>query len=417
YFCIAANTRWGEENPELSYGTPSSYHIPYTDDYLAYLSAAITDAIKTTGIDGFMIDWVWMPRRSSTKGKWIDAEKKLYQQLMGEAFPGEDKLTREQELAYGRKAIDRCWKAIHKAAKTADPDSIIWLTTNHVNHPLVKDSDMYKEVDWLMGETGRLDEILPLRSIVGEDTRLITCLSDFGGNDPTSAVPEAIEAGVGLYGYAKPTNSRGTIDLEKIFPKQLSELGGNFKRIAIMARAYHGLSIDAIWKDGKLVEPENPPAFRMRFKGRRGFSDQGRIEFGKDKATLDIHTPYQMGRAQLTRVGDQWPSTIAVRFVRRHPDRPHANEFRVANGKIGVGIVQEDKVHAIAGEWLDQLDLDKPWKGEGFLNGGKPEKPIPVNRTQASTTADRVEFVIPSIITEGNPPVITFEWGYNGGVR
>lgn len=32
YFCIAANTRWGRENPELSYGTPSTYHIPYTDD-------------------------------------------------------------------------------------------------------------------------------------------------------------------------------------------------------------------------------------------------------------------------------------------------------------------------------------------------------------------------------------------------
>lgn len=100
YFCIAANTRWGKENPELSYGTPSTYHIPYTDEYLAYLSTAITDAVSTTGIDGFMIDWVWMPRRRSTEGKWLEAEKKLYQQLMGEPFPGEDKLTKQQDLAY-----------------------------------------------------------------------------------------------------------------------------------------------------------------------------------------------------------------------------------------------------------------------------------------------------------------------------
>jgi len=37
YFCIASNTRWGKEHPDLSYGTPSTYHIPHTDEYLAYL--------------------------------------------------------------------------------------------------------------------------------------------------------------------------------------------------------------------------------------------------------------------------------------------------------------------------------------------------------------------------------------------
>ena len=26
YFCIGANTRWGAEHPDLSYGTPSAYH-------------------------------------------------------------------------------------------------------------------------------------------------------------------------------------------------------------------------------------------------------------------------------------------------------------------------------------------------------------------------------------------------------
>lgn len=92
YFSIAANKRWGEENPELSYGTPSTYHLPYTDEYLAYLSAAIGDAVKSTGIDGFMIDWVWQPKRESIGGMWIEAEKRLYQHLMGEPFPGEDKL-------------------------------------------------------------------------------------------------------------------------------------------------------------------------------------------------------------------------------------------------------------------------------------------------------------------------------------
>jgi len=83
YFCISANPKWGKEHPELSYGIPADYHIPYTDEYLDYLSKSISDAVSKTGIDGFMIDWLWQPRRKSTKGKWIECEKKLYKQLMG----------------------------------------------------------------------------------------------------------------------------------------------------------------------------------------------------------------------------------------------------------------------------------------------------------------------------------------------
>jgi hypothetical protein len=125
----------------------------------AYLSEAIGDAVKTTGIDGFMIDWVWQPKRQSTQGKWIEAEKNLYRQLMGEPFPGEDQLTGEQDLAYSRKAIDRCWQTIKKAAKGANPDVIIWLTSNNLTHKHVVDSDMYREVDWLMAEAGNMAHI------------------------------------------------------------------------------------------------------------------------------------------------------------------------------------------------------------------------------------------------------------------
>jgi hypothetical protein len=116
YFCIGANQRWVKENPDYSYGTPSSVHIPYTDEYLKFLSSSISDAVKKTGMDGFMIDWVWQPKRKSTDEIWIDSEKKLYEQLMGEAFPGEKNRSKEQSLTYGQKAIDRCWATIRKAA-------------------------------------------------------------------------------------------------------------------------------------------------------------------------------------------------------------------------------------------------------------------------------------------------------------
>jgi hypothetical protein len=48
---------------------------PNTRRALALASAAIRDAVKKTGIDGFMIDWLWQPSRRATKGKWLDCEK------------------------------------------------------------------------------------------------------------------------------------------------------------------------------------------------------------------------------------------------------------------------------------------------------------------------------------------------------
>jgi len=188
YFCIASNPKWAKDHPELSYGAPATYHIPYTDEYLAYLSASIQDAVTKTGMDGFMIDWVWMPNRAATTNQWLACEKKLYQQLMGEEFPGEAKLSPEQDLAYSRKAIDRCWKVIRKAAKDANPNCIIWLTSNNTMHPHVVNSDMYKEADWLMNEGGSIKGVDDIKAMVGKHTRLITCLARWNGQDATKVV-------------------------------------------------------------------------------------------------------------------------------------------------------------------------------------------------------------------------------------
>lgn len=413
YFCISANTRWGQENPDLSYGTPSAYHIPYTDAYLKYLREVIAEAVPTTGMDGFMIDWFWMPNRQSTKGQWIEAEKALYTQLMGEPFPGEDSLTRDQDLAYSRKAIDRCWNTIREAAKGANPDCIIWLTVNNAHHPHVVDSAMYREVDWLMGEAGRLSEILKLKPIVGEHTRLITCMSDFGGPDAITEVPEAIAAGVGLYGYAKPTGANGLMPLH--FDKQLSELTGNDQRIAVLARAYRGKSLHAVWQEGDFVEPDQTLPFMIRLKGRRGFSDSARIDVEGNRAVISVNTPYHSGRAQLTRVWEKWPTFVVVRLNRKDPDTVGPTHFRIANGTVGVSIVQTNGVEVVAGELKGGLDLGQPWNAAGFLDAG--QAPIALPPVQAHTSDKVVEIVVPSTLTEANPGVISFEWDNGDRVR
>lgn len=259
YFCVGANTKWGTDHPDLSYGTPTTYHIPYTDEYLDYLEKSITDAVGTTGIDGFMFDWLWMPRRQSTQGKWLDCEKKLYEQLMNEPFPGEELLTKEQDTAYSRRALDSCWKTIRDAARKANPRCILWLTCNNVKHPHVVHSDMFKEVDWLMNEAGDMRGIDAVRSMVGEHTRLITCLALWNGQDAIKVVPEAIKAGVGLYGFTAPGADSGLVPLERFMAKPVSELKGDERSISVLARAYHGASVEALWKDGRFIEPTPEP--------------------------------------------------------------------------------------------------------------------------------------------------------------
>lgn len=250
YFCISANPVWAAAHPDQSYGSPTTYHIPYTDDYLAYLSSSIRDSVSKTGIDGFMIDWLWMPNRQATQGKWIDSEKSLYKQLMGEDFPGEEKLSKEQDLAYSRKSIDRCWKAIRKAAKDTSPDCVVWLTSNNINHPHVVNSAMYQEADWLMNESGDMKRIDAVKGMIGKHTHLITCLARWNGKDATMVVPEALAAGVGLYGFTAPRKGNGLVPLEGILTKTVSELKGDDQNIAVLARAYQGSSIDSVW-DGR----------------------------------------------------------------------------------------------------------------------------------------------------------------------
>ncbi|MCX6875697.1 MAG: hypothetical protein NTW21_18100 [Verrucomicrobia bacterium] len=67
YYCIGANTLWGQRHPDQSYGTPAdSMHIPFTRDYITYLCASVEDALKKTGMDGFMLDWI--PRPNTRPG-------------------------------------------------------------------------------------------------------------------------------------------------------------------------------------------------------------------------------------------------------------------------------------------------------------------------------------------------------------
>ena len=204
YFCIAANTRWGIEHPGESYRHMAGYHIPLTDKYLAYLKTVISEGVKT-GIDGFMIDWVWPPNQKSTKGKWIECEKQLYEQLMDEPFPGEDKLTKEKKNEYGKRSVERCWRVIHDTAKEINPDCIIWLSCNNLLSPYVPEA-MLKECDWIMNETPDAERVEKTKSKVGEHTKLMQVVTNgMGNNYNAKELFEKLETlDVDFYGFTRP---------------------------------------------------------------------------------------------------------------------------------------------------------------------------------------------------------------------
>lgn len=214
YFCVGSNTKWGLDHPELSYGTPSTPHIPYTKEYIDYLCNSITEAFEISKMDGFMIDWFWNPNVAMGKPdqlreqRWLDCEQEMFEELMGYPFPGKEKITKDLLLDYNRRAIDRCWQAIRKCAKAVSPDCYIWLSCSMLDHPEMIDHPLIKEVDWLQNEAGDKESFDAIKPYIGEHTRLITTFSEnfFNKNNlkGEDVAEYAIKENIGLYCYASP---------------------------------------------------------------------------------------------------------------------------------------------------------------------------------------------------------------------
>ena len=251
YFCAGSNTKWGLEHPDLSYGIPSSPHIPYTTQYLDYLCASIKDAIEKTDMDGVFIDWLWNPGATMEPYpplKWIDCEQVMFDELMGKPFPGKDKITPEIELEFRRNAIDRCWSRLHETVKKTKHDCIIWLTSCQLTSKDITGSKMLKQVDWVLNEAGDIATTQSVRGMLGEHTRIVTCLANWNKQDPSVVIPAALRERVGLYGFTKPVNGSTMPPVDYYLSHPVDSLKGDAKNIAVLARAYNKLSYDYVKK-------------------------------------------------------------------------------------------------------------------------------------------------------------------------
>ena len=230
YFCVGANTLWGKTRPELSYGIPSNPHIPFTTEYLDYLCASIKDALAKTDIDGFMIDWVF-----NTGGKWLDCEKKMYEELFSEPFPGIESIDEAKTLEFHRRAVERCWSRIRATAKSVKPDCVIWLSCHELNNPQVAGSTMFREIDWLMNEHPDPSLLEAARKVVGPHTQIVQCLCGWGDqHDAAKVINDPPYKDVGFYGFARPDKT----SFPPITRSKDGELTGNAKNIEIMREAF-----------------------------------------------------------------------------------------------------------------------------------------------------------------------------------
>ncbi len=250
YFCAGANTKWGQDHPELSYGSPSTLHIPFTDEYLDYLCRSITDAVRRTKIDGYMLDWVWTPDDKLRETGWSDCERKLYGKLTGKRFPAGGRPGAAEKLVYERAAIERCWARVREATKKASPDCIIWLTCNNLTDSRVIDTRMLHEADWVLNEAPNPEYYARARKMVGPQARLIQCLVGWPGHDARAYLFDRSRGDNDLYGFAEPGDNSLPRPVFEYLSKPVSAFTGtdpkaaNDRNIAALARFYRGLPVD-----------------------------------------------------------------------------------------------------------------------------------------------------------------------------
>jgi len=223
YFTFGNNPIWEARNPELCKNEGVDYiRIPATLAWLDYFCRQIEDSLKKTNIDGFMIDWL----RPVQHQKWIEAEKLMWLELMGERFPESESPPPETLLRFDKLAMTRAWQHI-QAVSDATRKVTIW--TNHPfvsnEKPLWEGHRVLNEVDWVLNESPDIAWLDWLQKRVGKKTLVVQNLC--GWPDHNAGIWEKINRSkFGLYGFAQA-------DVNTTFPLD------SFKRnIEIVRRAY-----------------------------------------------------------------------------------------------------------------------------------------------------------------------------------
>jgi len=249
YFCVGANSKWGKDHPDLSYGTPFTPHIPFTDKYLGYLCKSMEDAIKKTGIDGYMIDWVWNPSEKLRDKGWIPAEQRLFTQLTGRPFPENGYPPGEEKIEYERKAINRCWARIKESRDRTNAKCILWLSVNNMANPTIHNSPMLKQVNWVMNESPDANLYRLGREMIGAQTRMLQNVVGWPAHNAEKFLADPKNRALDLYGFVMPRANSLPLPIKEYLSKPVDNFTNqgrfsiNDRNIAALARFYRGLPL------------------------------------------------------------------------------------------------------------------------------------------------------------------------------
>lgn len=201
YFCLASNPWYTLRYPDEEVPFPPGdkrQNLPLTKKYLDYVCRCMEEASKANDIDGFLIDWFY-----EIEPTWCPAERKLYRELMGETFPGEDKIDGSLTLEFRRRAIARAWKQIREAVKSVRDSIIICVNVPFTpeKFSVFEGQAIMRECDWFLSESPELENACWVKNQVG-DKPVLYNLTGWSGHDPR-VWEKALKKGFHLFGYAK----------------------------------------------------------------------------------------------------------------------------------------------------------------------------------------------------------------------
>jgi len=227
YFCLGSNAYWEDRHPNMAHiEDRGSVNVPFTLEYLDYFCRSVEDAMKKTDVDGFMIDWI----RPTRHVKWLDCEKEMYRQLIGEKFPDDGPPSAEAVGEFDRRAIERAWRHIRWIVRATRP-AIVW--TNHPflkeEYPLWEGQPLLTEADWILNESHELEHLDWLTSRVGPRTLIVQNLCGWKEHN-ASMWARVDRTKFGFYGFARADDKTTLPDMK---------LDWNAQNIGILRQAYH----------------------------------------------------------------------------------------------------------------------------------------------------------------------------------
>ena len=87
--------------------------------------------------------------------------------------------------------------------------------------------------------------------MIGPHTRLLTCLAAWNKQDPAVVIPDALQAGIGLYGFTKPSAGNLKPPAAYYLGKPVSSFQhADDRHIAALARAFLGRTPDYVHPGG-----------------------------------------------------------------------------------------------------------------------------------------------------------------------